>query len=314
MNLSLEGMMKARFYCLRKRLNSDKTIFLFLALCCLSLSGCRNKEGNFFASGTFEAVEVNVGSLVTGRLVRLDKREGETVKKDELLGLIDSEKLELERDLTRIRLEENDLEFELLHKKVAANKISLANDQKNLRRIESLHQEKSATGQQLDDLSTALKLQETSLGASLKELEKPVILRRELETNLKLLERNITDTRIYSPLDGQIVARFAECGEVVTTGQPLLKVADLSLLKIRVYLPAVYLGRIKLGQEVSLRADGAPERRITGRVAWVSPVAEFTPKSVQTPENRAELVYAVKVEVQNPDGMLKVGMPADVYF
>ena len=201
-----------------------------------------------------------------------------------------------------------------MQKKVAADRINLKNNRKSLQRIKALHEEKSATGQQLDDLSTAVELDRTRLDVSLKELTKPVLRRRVLETRLRLLDRNIADSRVYSPLDGQVLARFTEPGEVVTVGRPLLRVADLSLFKIRVYLPASLLGRIKLGQEVVLRADGDPERDLSGKVAWISPLAEFTPKNVQTPEARAELVYAVKIEVPNPDGVLKVGMPADVYF
>ena len=277
-------------------------------------SGCERQEGAFYASGTFEAVEVDVGSLATGLLLSLPGREGDLVKKDELLAEIDSEKLEIERELVRIQLEEVDLELDLVREKIAGNRISLKNNQKSLERIQALSEVKSATEQQLDDLTTAVKLDRTRLDASLKESARPAIRRKELEMRLRLLDRTIADSRVLSPINGQVIGRFAEPGEVVTVGAPLLRVADLSLLEIRVYLPSNLLGEIRLGQQVSLRADGAPEREFTGIVAWVSPVAEFTPKNVQTPEARAELVYAVKIEVPNDQGVLKVGMPADVYF
>jgi len=290
------------------------TMLICALLFCLSSLGCEKEEGTFYASGTFEAVEVDVGALVTGRLLSLTKREGDKVEKGELLAEIDSEKLEIERELVEIQLEELDLEQKLLQDKVTANRISLKNSEKTLKRIKALHQEKSATEQKLDDLVTAVKLDRTRLAASLKELSRPEIRRRQLRTRLRLLERNIADAKVYSPIQAQVVARFAEPGEVVTVGRPLLRLADLSLLEIRVYLPAAFLGRLKLGQPVKLRADGIPDRDFTGRLVWVSPVAEFTPKNVQTPEARAELVYAVKIEVPNPDGLLKIGMPADVYF
>jgi HlyD family secretion protein len=259
-------------------------------------------------------VEVDVGSLATGLLLSLLSREGDLVKKDELLAKIDSEKLEIERELVRIQLEEVDLELDLVREKISGNRISLKNNQKSLERIQALSEVKSATEQQLDDLTTAVKLDRTRLDVSLKERARPAIRRKELEMRLRLLERTIADSRILSPINGQVIGRFAEPGEVVTVGTPLLRVADLSLLEIRVYLPSSLLGEIRLGQQVSLRADGAPEREFTGSVAWISPVAEFTPKNVQTPEARAELVYAVKIEVPNDQGVLKVGMPADVYF
>jgi len=287
---------------------------LLVVLAGVFWSGCERQDGSFYASGTFEAVEVDIGSLATGLLLKLPKREGGLVKKDELLAKIDSEKLEIERDLVRIQLEEVDLELDLIQEKIAGNRISLKNNQKSLERFQALHEVKSATEQQLDDLTTAVKLDQTRLDASLKELARPAIRRKELQTRIRLLERTIADSRVLSPIDGQVVGRFAEPGEVVTVGTPLLRVADLSLLEIRVYLPSALLGKITLGQQVSLRADGAPEREFYGRVVWISPVAEFTPKNIQTPEARAELVYAVKIEVPNDEEVLKVGMPADVYF
>jgi len=277
-------------------------------------SGCERQEETFYASGTFEAVEVDVGSLATGLLLSLPAREGDLVKKDQLLAEIDSEKLEIERELVRIQLEEVDLELDLIREKIAGNRISLQNNRKTLERVQALSEVKSATEQQLDDLTTAVKLDKTRLDASLKELARPAIRRKQLEMRLRLLERTIADSRVLAPINGQVITRFAEPGEVVTVGTPLLRVADLSKLEIRVYLPSRLLGKIRLGQQVGLRADGAPELEFTGSVAWVSPVAEFTPKNVQTPEARAELVYAVKIEVSNDQGLLKIGMPADVYF
>lgn len=287
---------------------------LLVVLAGVFWSGCERQDGPFYASGTFEAVEVDIGSLATGLLLKLPKREGDLVKKDEFLAKIDSEKLEIECDLVCIQLEEVDLEFDLIREKIAGNRISLKNNQKSLERFRALHEVKSATEQQLDDLTTAVKLDQTRLDASLKELARPAIRRKELQTRLRLLERTIADSRVLSPINGQVIGRFAEPGEVVTLGTPLLRVADLSLLEIRVYLPSALLGKITLGQQVSLRADGAPESEFYGRVVWISPVAEFTPKNIQTPEARAELVYAVKIEVPNDEGVLKVGMPADVYF
>ena len=287
---------------------------LLVVLAGVFWSGCERQDGPFYASGTFEAVEVDIGSLATGLLLKLPKREGDLVKKDELLAKIDSEKLEIECDLVCIQLEEVDLEFDLIREKIAGNRISLKNNQKSLERFRTLHEVKSATEQQLDDFTTAVKLDQTRLDASLKELARPAIRRKELQTRLRLLERTIADSRVLSPINGQVIGRFAEPGEVVTLGTPLLRVADLSLLEIRVYLPSALLGKITLGQQVSLRADGAPESEFYGRVVWISPVAEFTPKNIQTPEARAELVYAVKIEVPNDEGVLKVGMPADVYF
>ena len=285
-----------------------------LVVAALAAGGCRIEQAEFYASGTFEATEVDVGSQAAGLLIMLEKREGDLVEKGELLAWVDAEKLELEHELVRLQLEQVQMELELANKQVSANRISLENGTRTLERFQALKEAKSATDQKVDDLATAIKLDRIRLSSSLKELERPEIRRRELETQLKLIERQISDTRAVAPLAGQVIERFAEPGEVVTVGRPLVRIADLSLLEIRVYLSPKYLGEVRLGSQVRIRADGAPERDFSGTVAWVSPVAEFTPRNVQTPEARAELVYAVKVEVPNAEGVLKVGMPADVYF
>lgn len=287
---------------------------LLTALLWLALSACERQAERPHASGTFEADEVDVGNLLPGRLVMLDKQEGDTVTVAELLATIDSEKLELERELLGVQLQQVDLELALLRERVEAQRISLQNERRNLERIRNLHEQQSATGQRLDDLQTAVRLRENQLQSARKELEGPAIKRRELQTRLSLVERQIEDSRVYAPISGQVLARFAEPGEVLVTAAPLLRLADLSRMKLRVYLPAALLGGLKLGQTVEVRADGAPERALEGTLAWISSEAEFTPKNVQTPEARAELVYAVEVRVPNPDGMLKIGMPGDVYF
>ena len=277
-------------------------------------AGCGGDRPQSLGSGTFEATEVEVASLLTGTVLNLDKREGEPVKAGELLARIDAEKLTIERELVAVQLEALELELELIEQGVSAARIQLANDRKKLERVEKLHTSRSATEQQLDDLTTAVRLDRNRLDAAIKQLKGPAIRSRELEIRLRLLDRMIADSRVHSPISGQVVTRYVEPGEVVTVGRAMLKVADLSLMKIRVYLPASLLGSVKLGQAVRVRADGAPEEPFEGEVVWISPEAEFTPKNVQTAEARAELVYAVKIEVPNPQGVLKIGMPADVYL
>jgi len=295
-------------------MNKWKERLIVLAVTVVSLSGCNREEKGFSASGTFEGIEVDVGNLLPGRLLELSGREGDRVSRDSVLARIDCEKLELEREVVSVQLESAGLDERLIREKVEAARITLENDRKNLERTESLFAQKSATQQQLDDIRTRVKLDRSQLDAAIKELDRPRISRQELEARLRLLDRQIADSRVLSPIDGQITERFVEPGEVLTTGQRILRLADLGRLEIRVYLPARYLGKIKTGQVLKLRADGAPEMDYSGRVVWISPEAEFTPKTVQTPEARAELVYAVKLEVDNPDGVLKIGMPADVFF
>lgn len=300
--------------CIGKRMRGQVLPLVLLLAGLLLSAGCEKEQARFSASGTFEADEVDISSEAAGRLLSLAKREGEEVSRGELLAEVDSDKLRLERDLLRVQLEEVDLELTLLRRKLQASRIRLANNSRDLDRYRNLARERSAAQKNVDDIDTAVRLDSTSLRSVIAELERPDIKRRELETRISLAEERIEDTRTYSPIDGRVIDRYAEPGEVVAPGTPLLKLADLSLLELRVYLPAPMLGRVKLDQQLEVRADGAPDRRFSGRVVWVSPDAEFTPKNVQTPDARAELVYAVKLEVPNDEGILKIGMPADVYF
>jgi HlyD family secretion protein len=283
-----------------------------LAALALVAGACEKDDGSFVASGTFEAVDIRLGALTAGRLMTLTGREGDMVSRGQLIAEMDCEALELERELIQVQLESTDLELDLLARKVSADRISLENDSRTLERFQALHQANSATKQKVDDLGTAVELEKTKLSTSLTERRRPEIARRELEKRLELIDKRIEDSRIYAPVGAQVLDRYAEPGEVVALGSPLLRIADLGLLELRVYLPADYLPLVKLGQEMHLSVDGAAGRDFSGKVAWISPEAEFTPKNVQTPEAREELVYAVKLEVPNPDGVLKIGMPADV--
>ena len=291
-----------------------RLIWLWAVPALLLMAACDGNNGGFVASGTFEAVDVRLGALTPGRLITLNGREGDILGKGELVAEVDCEALEIERELLQVQLERTELELELIRKKIAGDRISLENDSRTLERFKALEKVNSATRQKVDDLGAAVELERTRLGASKTESRRPEIQRRELEKQLELNAKRIEDSRVYAPVSGQIIDRYAEPGEVVGAGSPLLRIADLGHLELRIYLPAEYLPRVKLGQELKLTVDGAPGREFRGTVAWISPEAEFTPKNVQTPDAREELVYAVKLEVPNPDGVLKIGMPADIRF
>ena len=293
-------------------IGNRRWLIALLATAVISAGACEKDDGSFVASGTFEAVDIRLGALTSGRLVSLTGREGDMLAQGQLVAEVDYEALELERELIQVQLERADLELDLLAKQVAADRISLENDNRTLKRFQALHQANSATKQKVDDLGAAVELEKTRLSASLTERRRPEIQRRELEKQLELIDKRIEDSKIYAPVNGQVLDRYAEPGEVVTLGSPLLRFADLGLLELRVYLPSDCLPLVKLGQEMHLSVDGAENRDFSGKISWISPEAEFTPKNVQTPEAREELVYAVKLEVPNPYGLLKIGMPADV--
>jgi HlyD family secretion protein len=136
----------------------------------------------------------------------------------------------------------------------------------------------------------------------------------KIDANLKLLDKQISDAVVTAPSGGSVIEKYSEKGEIVTYGKPLVKIADISKVWLKVYVSEEMLGKIKLGGKADVRIDSMPEKSFTGSITWISPKSEFTPKSVQTRNSRIDLVYAVKITLENPDGIFKIGMPAEVYI
>jgi HlyD family secretion protein len=191
-----------------------RAALLGAALLSLAAAGCGKKSAGFTSSGTFEAVEVDAGSQVVGQLMVLSKREGDAVAKGELLARVDTRKLEIQRDLLQVQLEQVALDEDLIRKSIEAAKISLENDLKSLERTRTLFNQRSATQQQLDDIATAVELDRNRLATAQKNRQGPPIRRRELEANLRLVEQNIQDSQVNSPIDGQVTVRYVEPGEI----------------------------------------------------------------------------------------------------
>ncbi|QEN06470.1 HlyD family efflux transporter periplasmic adaptor subunit [Oceanispirochaeta crateris] len=279
----------------------------------LLFSSCQNDETMIDASGSFEAVELFVSSETTGRILELDIQEGDTVEEGSLLGQIDTLQLKLKKEQLEatsdsIKSKKMDIQIQ-----TAPLQQQIQTARKEKTRIENLLKSDAVNTKQLDDINAQLILlerqleaQKTTLQNGNKGIESEL---KALESQMSQLEDQINKGRIISPIGGTVLVKYAERGELALPGKSLFKVADLNKMYLRAYITAGQLSLVKLGQSVTVLSDlGEGEyKALTGRITWISEEAEFTPKTVQTRDERANLTYAVKVAVPN-DGTLKIGM------
>ncbi len=287
------------------------TIFLLVA--------CNKNVKRADAYGNFEADEVRVAAQVKGPILQLKVEEGQELKAGQAVGLIDTtaiylQKQQLLSSLQALRAKLRDPEPEI--KVLQRQKEVLL---KERHRLEKLIEGKAATPKQLDDLDGQIAILEQKIAAARSTAQQAnrAILSEEAPLQAKLASINdqLQRCHITNPVQGQVLSKLAEEGELASPGKPLYVIAPLDTLILRAYLGATQLPEIHTGMEVKVRID-APDGEYyhyTGTIQWISPKAEFTPKIIQTKEERVHLVYAVKVAVPN-NGKLKIGMPAELYW
>jgi len=302
----------------------------------LLLAGCRRDSTNLIEStGTIEATEVDIRAEATGTIVSLNVDEGDWVKRGDLLGEIDREKLDIELARAKAGLAEADARLTLLIKGLRDKEVErayesfleaevmLKDSKREYGRMQRLFE------QEVMDLGTrdkteaayeaaqkryeiAKKNYEIAVeGSRTEEIQAGKALKEAAEAQVKLIEKQIEDASAIIPIDGVISERYVELGEYVSIGSLLATVIDLKHVWVMAYLSEKNLGKVKLGQQGKIMIDSFPQKEFIGKVTYISPEAEFTPKNIQTKEERVKLVYGVKIEADNPDEELKVGMPAD---
>ena len=274
-------------------------------------------EAEFDAQGTFEATEVVVSSEATGRILNFEVEEGMAVEANQMVGAIDSVQLHLQRK--QLVAQQSALLGSRpdVKKQVAALREQIAKQNEELRRVENMLKDGAATKKQKDDIEAQIKILESQLDAMLSTLDKNTSTINNnsaaLEAQIAALDDRISKCRVISPVGGTVLVKYAEVGELASVGKPLMKIADLDNIYLRAYFTSDQLAKVNLGDEVKVVADFGGEERYdyTGRVAWISSESEFTPKTIQTKDSRANLVYAVKIAVEN-DGRLKIGLAGEV--
>jgi len=290
-----------------------KSMNSFSLLTLLLLGSCSGKNDQPDAYGTFEATEITVSAMANGKLLQFEIDEGQILDSGQFVGFIDTTDLNLkklqlldQRNATSSRI--SDLEAQ-----VAVQEQNRANVLVEKNRIENLLESGAATQKQMDDITASLKLIERQITAIKTQFAGVFNQVRSLDQQVAQLHESIRNACIINPVQGTVLTKFAEPGEVTAYGKPLYKIADLRVMTLRVYVSGGQLPQLKIGSEVKVMfdKDQKTNNTTTGKISWISPTAEFTPKTIQTKEERVNLVYAVKVNVKN-DGSLKIGMPGEI--
>jgi len=293
--------------------------YTLVAMLLVSLASCTQEENGSDAYGNFEATEIIVSSEATGKLVQLTVEEGAELPAQTAVGLVDTLTLHLKKKQVQLTMQA--IRSKLQNEKVQIDVLleQKENLKREIKRVDQLFEQKAATAKQRDDMYGELKVLENrieSIKSQLSTANRGLLAELgPLEAQLEQLDDQIGKSLVLTPARGTVLAKYAEQGEIVTFGKPLFKVADLTDMTLRAYVGAPQLSAIKLGQKVKVLTDTAEGtlREREGTISWIASSAEFTPKIIQTREERVNLVYAIKVVVPN-DGTIKIGMPAEVKF
>lgn len=289
-----------------------KNIIRTLLLVALITQACSTDKDLSDAFGSFEAVDVMVAAESAGKLLSFTLEEGEKIEAGQTVGTIDTMQLHLKKQQLFAGIRTINTKYSTIEAQKSAYKVQYRNLERELKRVESLLEDGAATSKQKDDIQGNMKVIEAQIAAL--ETQKSTIAaeRAGMNTQIDQLNDQISRGIIKNPLTGVVLQKYKEAGEIVGPGQNLYKIANLNELILRVYVSGKQLSSVKIGEQLTVRIDG-PEgiEEIQGKVSWVSSEAEFTPKIIQTREERVNLVYAVKVIVKN-DGRLKIGMPGEI--
>ena len=275
------------------------------------------EKSEFDAQGTFEATEVIVSSEANGRIISFNIEEGNMVDANTIIGTIDSVQLYLQRKQLEAQQSALLASRPDIKKQVSSLKEEIAKQKVELKRIGNMLRDGAATQKQYDDIEAHIRILEGKLDATLSTLTKNASTINDnsaaLEAQISALDDRIEKCKIVSPINGTVLVKYAEAGELATVGKPLMKVADLENIYLRAYFTSNQLADIKLGDNVTVIADFGEDNRYEydGKITWISAESEFTPKTIQTKESRSNLVYAVKIAVKN-DGRIKIGLSGEV--
>ncbi|HLI94256.1 MAG TPA: HlyD family efflux transporter periplasmic adaptor subunit [Puia sp.] len=307
--------------------------FIILVAAIIPGPACNSGDKGFDAEGVFEADEVIVSSEVPGRILQLNLDEGSVLKKDSLVAVIDSVPLVLQRSQVEAtigalgqRTMDVRPQVKMLEAQMAAQQAQLSDLEMEKGRTERLIRSEAAPGKQLDDYNAQIAV----LGKQIEATREQINVQRAtvgtqnstvwseyrpLRRSVAQIQDQVNRTCVFNPAAGTVLTKYAMAGEVTAAGKALYKIADLSVITLRIYVSGTQLAGLRIGQRVRVFIDKGPKnyREYPGLITMISDKAEFTPKTIQTKEERANLVYAVKVHVKN-DGLLKIGMYGQVKF
>ncbi len=296
-----------------------KLKLLLFSILITGLSACTEQESKSDAYGNFEAIEYMISSEIPGKIIDFKVEEGQILKKNSIVAVIDTTLLHTQKQLLKATIKATKSKLQNVGPEIA-----VLNEQKSYllhekERLVKLVEGNAATQKQIDDLDSKIKVLDKKIIAAqskVKDINKSILAQiSPMKIKLKQVEEKIAKSKVINPIDGQVLSVFKRQGEIVGAGMPLYKIADLSTIELKAYITGVQLPHIKLNQEVTVLIDNTENtnKSYKGVISWISDKAEFTPKTIQTKEERVNLVYAIKVRVKN-DGSMKIGMPGEVVF
>jgi len=286
-----------------------------IALSLLIFGACKNGEKKSDAFGNFEAVETIVSSETAGKLLSMEVKQGDQLEPGKLIAQIDTTEIILKKLQTEAQLVASATKKQNVTAQINVLKEQKKNVQTTQQRFAKMFADKAATQQQMDDINGQLNVLDKQVSATNTQFQLIASEMEVVKRQLDLFNEQLTKCQIKSPNKGTVLETYLETGELATPGKPVLKMADLSNLELKVYVSGAQLSNVKLGNDVKILIDsGAKEMQsLSGKISWISSESEFTPKIIQTKEERVKLMYAVKIVVPN-DGSLKIGMPGEVVF
>lgn len=290
------------------------TYLLGLAALSLSVLSCSNDNGKADGYGNFEATEITISAENNGKLMQFNVKEGDLLEEGDFLGYIDTIPLALKHEQLVVSRSVVASKSKGVLSQIDVLNAQLKTAQTNKVRAENLIADNAGTQKQLDDINGEIDVIKQQI-RSIEIQNAPVVNElKSIDVQLKQVDDQIEKSKITNPVNGTVLTKYAEASEIMAFGKPLYKIADLSVMKLRVYISETQLAALKIGQEVTVKIDDAEAMKsYKGTISWIASEAEFTPKIIQTKEERVSLVYAVKVDVEN-DGSLKIGMPAELWL
>jgi len=292
-----------------------KKLFVLSVLGIILLVGCNDKVEKADAYGNFEATEVIVSAQGNGQILSFSVEEGSQLIAGADVGLIDTISLQLTKKLLEQQKITIASQYDNISSEIDVLKQQKKNTQINQKRVHNLFKEGAATQKQLDEVNglvDLIKKQILSANTRRKNIADQI---NGIDVQIEQVNEALNKCNIVNPISGTVLVKYSEVGEITGIGKPLYKIADLKKMKLKAYVSGAQLPNFNIGQEVEVRFDKSEKENnsVTGVVTWVSQSAEFTPKTIQTKEERVNLVYAIKVTVSN-SGAIKIGMPGEIYF
>lgn len=285
-----------------------------LSIILVSLFSCTSGNEKADGYGNFEATEIIISAENNGKLMQFTIDEGSVLKKNTFIGYIDTIPLSLKREQLQVSKAIIASQSKSVLSQISVLKAKLKRATTTKNRIANLLKDNAGTQKQLDDINGEINIIKQQIN-NVEFQNAPIVNEyKNIDVQLKQIDNQIQKSKIVNPINGTVLTKYAEPNEITAFGKPLYKIADLNTMELRVYISEKQLASIQIGQEVTVKIDTTGNMKLyTGTVEWIASEAEFTPKIIQTKEERVALVYAVKITVKN-DGSLKIGMPAEMWL